>query len=372
MQTEHIGELYWESDNDPATFAREPGKDALLFPGVPLHGKSPENSVVMGIIDSGVSSSHPQLAGYLKDTRDFGGDGPEDTLGHGTAVALVALYSQGHPHPPMALLSGKVTDPFGNIREEAVVEAIDWVAAQGAKIVNLSLGFRGSREKYTALCSAIARHPEILFVAAAGNYGPDVSVFPAACGCSNVLSVGATDAHGNRADYSGCGAVNAPGNVTLLEEWAYYFENAQALARSGRLQEARLEYERSIAARPNAESEFQLGLIDLNENKQAAAVNRFKEAIKLSPDLAQAHEMLGASLFISGDYQDAEKSLRDSLGLYPEDAASVSNRARARFNLGQTLACLGRSDEARIELEAVKALAPDYPRIDEVLHSLNP
>lgn len=371
MQTD-IGELFWESDTDPATFARGPGKEALLFPGAPLHGKSPENSIVMGIIDSGVSSSHPQLAGYLKDSRDFGGDGPEDTLGHGTAVALVALFGQGQAHPPIALLSAKVTDPFGNIHEDAVVEAIDWVAAQGAKIVNLSLGFRGSREKYAALCSAIARHSQIFFVAAAGNYGPDVSVFPAACGCSNVVSVGATDEHGNRAEYSGRGAVNAPGNVTLLKEWAYYFENAQALARAGRLQEARLEYERSIAAQPNAESEFQLGLIDLNENKHAAPVNRFKEAIKLSPDFAPAHEMLGASLFILGDYPAAEKSLRDSLALYPEDAASVPNRAQARFNLGQTLACLGRSDEARIEFEAVRALVPDYPRIDEVLHSMIP
>lgn len=201
----HIGELFWDG-LDPRARTH-----STLYPGVPLHGKAPDNCSLIGVIDSGVSSSHPQLAGYLRASVDFGGDGLEDTLGHGTAVALVALFGQGRTNPPCAILSAKVTDRFGNIREEAVVKAIDWMAEQGARVVNLSLGFRGNPDEYKALCAAIGRYPKIYFVAAAGNYGPDVAVFPAACGNGNISSVGALDESGKRADYSGLGTFYAPG-----------------------------------------------------------------------------------------------------------------------------------------------------------------
>jgi Flp pilus assembly protein TadD len=363
MSVEQMGELFWGSGVQPAA----QGRERLFFPGVPLHGKSPERSVLVGIIDSGITQAHPQLAGYVRACADFSGDGLKDHLGHGTAVALQFLYAIGVPNPPFSILSAKVTDAQGHIRQQAVVDAIEWVAQQGARVVNLSLGFRGGADKYQVLCAAIAQHPDILFSAAAGNYGPNVEVYPAACGLDNVRKVGATDASGKAAGYSGAGQVYALGEALFQKEWFYYYERGQALARSGHLQEARREYEASLAAQINAESEFQLGVLDLSEGKPEASINRFTEAIKLNPSLAEAHEMLGTARLLIGDYKCAEDALRTSIKLFPQDVTSIPRRAGAHFNLGQTLVNLGRLEDARAQFETVKALMPNYPNIDDAL-----
>ena len=88
-------------------------------------------------------------------------------------------------------VSARVTDDSAVIPSvETVIAAIDWVIAEGSTHVNLSLGFRGEASEYTDLCKAIARHSDISFAAAAGNSGPEVETFPAACSSGNMLSVG--------------------------------------------------------------------------------------------------------------------------------------------------------------------------------------
>jgi tetratricopeptide (TPR) repeat protein len=362
---ETLGELL-----GPAGPAATADGQMFFFPGAPEGGRSPEDAVVVGLIDSGVRRDHPQLAGYLRACRDFAGDDPEDHLGHGTAVALQLLYATGHQDPRVAIVSAKVTDAQDRIRPQAVVDAIDWVAAQGARCVNMSLGFRGGPDRHATLCAAIARHPDILFVVAAGNDGPEVAVCPAACGLDNIMVVGATDESGRTAEYSGRGDVEARGDARFMLEWRHHYERGQALARSGRNAEARIAYERSLAASANAESAFQLGVLDLNEEQTAAAITRFEEALALEPALAEAHEMLGAARLLSGDAARAESSLRAALDHYPELEATIGARARAHFNLALTLRQLGRIAEAREELIRTRALDPDYPRLDAALASL--
>lgn len=222
------------------------------------------------------------------------------------------------------------------------MDAIEWVAQQGAVLMSLSLGFRGGANKYQALCAAIALHPDIQFCVASGNYGRNVEVYPAACGLGNVLVDGATDSTGKVAEYSGAGQVYAPGEALFQKEWFYYYERGQALVRSGHLQEARRENEASLAAQVTAENVFQLGRLDLFDGKLEASINRFTEAIKLNPSFAEAHTMLGTVRLMLGDYQGAEEELRTSITLYPQDATSIRDRAGTHFNLGQTLVSLGR------------------------------
>ncbi len=343
----------------------------MFFPGAPLHGRSPENAMLIGVIDSGIVHTHPQLTGYIRACVDFSGEGLDDRLGHGTAVALQLLYANGEMNPSIAILSAKVTDNRGRIRQQAVIDAIDWMGQQRAKLVNMSLGFRGAANQYQDLCAAIARHPNTLFIVAAGNYGPEVKVYPAACGLENVLAVGATDAAGQPAQYSGKGQVYSPGTAHFLSEWRYYYEQGQALARADQPADARRAYENSLSAKANAESEFQLGVLDLNEGRALAAVGRLNRAIKLRPSFPEAHEMLGVAHLLSSEYARAEASLRRSLDLYSRDQAMAPSRARAYFNLGQALVSLGRPTEAREQFELVKSLNPDYPRINEVLASVS-
>ncbi len=369
---EQEGRLLWESpDGREALSKFKPGQ-IFLFPGAPMGGKAVENAVRVGIIDSGVASQHPQLDGYLENAKDFTGEGLTDELGHGTSIALIALYGTGVEKPPSLLLSAKVVQRNGKIRKEHVIEGIKWATEQSAKIINLSLGFEGSRDEHNDLCSLIAGYRDVLFFAAAGNSGPDTRLFPAACGIDNLIPVSATDKDGKPADYSGAGAVYAPGSWSFLQEWSYFYKLGEAQAREGELDQARRSFQRSIDIEPNAASHYQIGVLDLAENKRPAAISQFKHAIGIDPAMPEAHEMLGAALFLNGDFVLAEIALRNAIDLYPDEAVFQNMRARAHFNLGQTLRRLNRKNEAFAEFTETKRLFPAYPRIDQMLELVSP
>jgi hypothetical protein len=368
---ERHGELLWDPGMDPAAYRNAEGKvKRLMFPEVPEGGRPPPDVVLVGVIDSGVIDRHPQLEGFIAERRDFTGEGLDDVIGHGTAVTLLAVFGVGTGRPVASVLSAKVVDRNGRIAERNLVDAIHWVASRGARVVNLSLGFKGTRDDNRAICEAIATHPETLFVAAAGNFGPDVAVYPAGCGEPNVLSVEAADPGGNAEPYSGKGEVRGPGTARFLPEPRYWYARGQELARSGDLKRARSYYERSIEAEPNPESEYQIGLIELRESNTAAGITRFQQAIAMFPEFAEAHEMLGAALYLSRDYGRAETSLRNALDLYPDVPETTFARARTHFNLGQVLLARQRRAEALEEFLQTRDLAPLYPRIDEVLREV--
>lgn len=366
-----MGTILWEKGIDNQFYSKISKKKMLFFPGVPLGGRAPKEAVLIGVIDSGVQRAHPQLAGYLRNSKDFTGEGDTDVLGHGTAVALIVLYGTGLANPLFEIVSAKVVDHESNIKKKHLIEAIDWIAGQHVKVVNLSLGFTGSREENNELCKAITKHGDVVFVAAAGNSGPDVKMYPAACELPNLISVEAVEDDGSIAAYSGRGDFMAPGNKRFQEEWYYYYEDAQRLAMAGRYDEARRLYERSIDTDSNQESEFQIGLIDLTEKKVDAALVRFKKAITIEPSFAEAHEMLGAVYYIKKTYQEAEKELTTAIDLYPETSETKGYRARAHFNLGQVLLKTGRKGAAKEEFMIVKQLMPTYNDIDGIIKSVN-
>jgi hypothetical protein len=117
--------------------------------------------------------------------------------------------------PSPRIIQAKVASADGTIDKNAVIYAIQWAAQRGARVVNLSLGFREGTDDYSGICDVIAKNSQIFFAAAAGNFGPLVRVFPAACDSDNLMAVAATDQDGNLASYSGKGDIAAPGTVTL-------------------------------------------------------------------------------------------------------------------------------------------------------------
>ena len=189
----------------------------------------------IGVVDSGTTRSHVDLAGRVARGWDFirstsaaeDGDGRDNndddrsyraTHFHGTHVAgtILARADDGFGVPGLnwhaGLVSARALGKNGRGDLLDIVEAAAWMAGidvEGAppvgndrvSVINLSLGSRGR-------CSAFERdaYEEILargvvLVAAAGNTGTDTSP-GAPANCPGVIAVGAVDADAALAPYS--------------------------------------------------------------------------------------------------------------------------------------------------------------------------
>jgi hypothetical protein len=357
---------------DPAT-----GK-ALLIPGVPINPPPPApDKIRCGLIDSGVIPDHPQLRNLIVAMKDFTGDDPIDRIGHGTLVALRLVESNhtalreiaaadaelaaGLAGSP-AIVSAKVTGPTGRIEQAHVIAAIHWMASQGVRVINMSLGFLGKRERYTGLCDVIARHDGIMFCAAVGNFGPDVPVYPAACELPNLMSVGAV-MDGQPWARSGRGDVVAEGRVRVGPEYLYHYEEAQQLARAGAHDRARESYRASLAAEPNAPAFFGLAVLDLNAGNPDGAYAALAQARELAPDNADIEVHLGAARLMQQRPAEARTHLDRAIALDP-------NNVRARTNRAIVLIRLGEPARALDDLLAARPLAVDTSRIDAMIADL--
>ena len=128
--------------------------------------------VPVAVIDSGVNSGHPHVAGVAGGIRiDLSGafdDDFVDRLGHGTAV-FAAIQEKA---PGAAIFAVRVFEDRLRTSSRALVAAIDWAAANGIRVVNLSLGTL--REEHAeALAGAVGRLAEAggVVVAAAEDDG---------------------------------------------------------------------------------------------------------------------------------------------------------------------------------------------------------
>jgi subtilisin family serine protease len=107
--------------------------------------------VTIGIVDTGVDSSHPDLRSKIDATADCVGGtcregGGDDLHGHGTLVAGIAAAATGNGRgmagvaPDARLVVARAVDSSGRGAVEDINAAVRWVVDQGAKVVNLSLG----------------------------------------------------------------------------------------------------------------------------------------------------------------------------------------------------------------------------------------
>ncbi|MBK7208286.1 MAG: S8 family serine peptidase [Elusimicrobia bacterium] len=203
--------------------------------------------VVVGVIDSGVELTHPDLSanlwtnpaeipangldddanGFIDDVRgwNFAYDNanPTDDNGHGTHVAgtVASTADNGQGGAGVAydaqIMALKGLDFFGDGTFQALANAILYAVDNGADVINASWGGEGS-ESTLASAVAYAISHGVVFVAAAGNgdlFGNPINVAnftPASL--PGVIAVGATDVNDVRASFSNFGtklALTAPG-----------------------------------------------------------------------------------------------------------------------------------------------------------------
>lgn len=178
----------------------------------------------IGLIDTGVANSLAYFKHVTLVQRAFNAKTPLPKL-HGTAVAHLMA---GTKRSPVGATKIFVADIFGGPRETsgssfALIKALDWLAAQGVPVINISL----SGPRNPAVAKAIARvtGKGHTIVAAAGNDGPAAPpVFPGAY--EGVVGVTAVDGanrvyryanRGTYVDFSARGvavpAIDAKGSV---------------------------------------------------------------------------------------------------------------------------------------------------------------
>ncbi|MFK0201306.1 type VII secretion-associated serine protease mycosin [Streptomyces lavendulae] len=194
-----------------------------------LWARTKGKGVRVAVIDTGVDRANPQLSGALDPGagRDFldpkGGDGTNDTVGHGTKVAgLIAARPQEGTGfvglaPEATVIPIRQNDGQGNGNAATLAQAIDHAVAKGAQVINISQDTDAPLTPDSDLGKAVQRalDAKAVVVASAGNdglTGQKRRTYPAAF--PGVLAVASSDRNNERAAFSQPGdfiGVAAPG-----------------------------------------------------------------------------------------------------------------------------------------------------------------
>jgi subtilisin family serine protease len=212
--------------------------------------------VTVGVVDTGIDATHPDLAPNLwtnpgesgggRETNGVDDDGngriddvhgwdfvdhdaqPQDGNGHGTHVSGT-IGARGNDASGVAGLNWssaimplRVLGDDGSGYVSDAITAYAYAARSGARVVNASLGGPSSSR---AEHDAIAAAPSTLFVVAAGNDGADNDTtpeYPCDYDLANVVCVAASDHDDTLASFSNYGPANvdlaAPG-VDIASTW---------------------------------------------------------------------------------------------------------------------------------------------------------
>lgn len=172
------------------------------------------SAVTVAVLDTGVDSTHPELAANMVPGRSFvdGESGTDDNNGHGTNCAGI-IGAVGNNALQMAGISWnsrimpvKVVgvdangNPYGT--DLWLSQGIIWAVDNGARVLSVSLV---SSSDTPTLRSAVryARLSGAIVVAASGNDGLQKKMYPAAY--DDAIAVGASDRWDQRASFSNWG-----------------------------------------------------------------------------------------------------------------------------------------------------------------------
>ncbi len=192
------------------------------------------NQIIVGVVDSGVMETHPDLQANLIGGYDFvvGDNIPNDRCGHGTHVAgtigavsnngigvsgvnwnvkILSLKSLSTAQDPN---TGKPTCAGST---KTISDGVMYAVNNGAKVINMSLGGSSTCPNTTQQAINYARSNGAVVIVAAGNNSQNASAHTPA-NCSGVIVVGATTQSDTRAGFSNYGpivSISAPGAAIM-------------------------------------------------------------------------------------------------------------------------------------------------------------
>ncbi|MFD9908898.1 S8 family serine peptidase [Streptomyces sp. NPDC059063] len=170
--------------------------------------------VKIAVLDTGVDATHPDLKDQVVGAKNFSESADtKDRVGHGTHVASIAAGTGAKSNgrfkgvaPGARVLNGKVLGDDGRGGDSAILAGMEWAAAQGADVVNLSLG--GSDDigidPLEEAVNRLSADQGVLFAVAAGNEGYRGSI-DSPGSADAALTVGAVDGKDKLAEFSSQG-----------------------------------------------------------------------------------------------------------------------------------------------------------------------
>jgi len=209
-------------------------------------GTGEKNEVLIATVDTGIDKSRSDLSsriwyfpgeianngidddgnGYVDDTWgwDFvnNDNDPMDDNMHGTAVSGVMVAVQDGAGvagvcPWCRVLAVKVIGSNGSGTLDVVASGITYAAANGARVINLSLGATAGAQTLEDAVN-YAWNAGAVVVAAAGNNGNSTILYPA--GYANAMAVASTNAEDKHSCFSNYGdgyiSVAAPGEAIYV------------------------------------------------------------------------------------------------------------------------------------------------------------
>jgi len=184
--------------------------------------------VIVAVIDTGVDGTHPDLIGRVLpgwstlSKSALPADQDNDSDEHGTHVAAIIAGDDDSDGvagvaPESKILPVQVLGSNGGT-DRTVADGINWAVANGAKVINLSLG--GQKSIFDSggniSCDAVGKAFDagVVVIVAAGNSGSRNNPENRPASCRGALSVAALDENLDRAFFSSYDAtvgISAPG-----------------------------------------------------------------------------------------------------------------------------------------------------------------
>ena len=198
------------------------------------------HSVLVGVIDTGIQSTHPDLLNRINTSlsRDFSLSAPyipqtiDDNHGHGTYVAGI-IGAEGNNEigitgicQDVQLVSLKIYAQDDECFVSQLIMAIDYATAQNIRVLNNSNGITqldNGISAYNSIQAALTTYPGV-FVSSAGNTNQNNDIydhFPSNIRLPNVISVGSHDIYNMKSGESNWGENNVDIFAPGADSWSY-------------------------------------------------------------------------------------------------------------------------------------------------------
>ncbi len=201
--------------------------------------------VTLGIIDTGIDATNPEFAGRIAAaSRDVAGSrGLAGTDNHGTQVALTAAAARNGTGImgiawDATIVMARADDPGScgssggcAFSDSAIAAGMDLAVANGAKVINISLGGTGADSRVLRAVASAAANGVVVVVSAGNGAASNPTSFASAlrqAGGGNVIIAGSVNNQASLSSFSNKAGSEAASYLAALgEQVCCVYENGQ-------------------------------------------------------------------------------------------------------------------------------------------------